>query len=60
MRFSEDLDFDNTGISLTECEELAYHITRYFAYHGIMTETKVFQKVAYHIDIKFPDVLTDW
>ncbi len=57
-RFSEDLDFDNRGISKTEFIELTEHIKKRLNLKGYKLETKVTTKWAYKCHFKFLDLLS--
>lgn len=57
QRFSEDLDFDNTGISETDFESLATVIVDGLRLEGYEVEMRLVLKGAYHCHIKFPALL---
>lgn len=56
-RFSEDLDFDNSGLTENNFEELMSIIKRSLELQGLMVEARNTYKGAYHCYIKFPDLL---
>ncbi len=57
-RFSEDLDFDNLGLSDHEIRELVEEIVRVFAVENIVVELRsaITEGKTYY-DLRFPDVL---
>lgn len=56
-RFSEDLDFDNIGITEQDFEGLSLHIQKILALEGYEVEMKSVYKGAYHCYIRFPKIL---
>ena len=56
-RFSEDLDFDNTGITEEDFDALSKVIRRGLELEGYQTEMKLVLKGAYHCHIRFPQLL---
>ena len=56
-RFSEDLDFDNFGLSFGEFENLADNIVFDMKTKGFKIEFRMVQKGAYHCYARFPDLL---
>lgn len=56
-RFSEDLDFDNFGLSFGEFENLLKKACRDMTNKGFLIEYRFVEKGAYHCYIKFPDIL---
>lgn len=56
-RFSEDLDFDNKNLSYEEFIELSEFIKRELELLGFKVETKQIRRMAFHCDIKFPQLL---
>ncbi|MEM7572351.1 MAG: nucleotidyl transferase AbiEii/AbiGii toxin family protein [Bacteroidota bacterium] len=56
-RFSEDLDFDNVGLSEAEFEETARIIRRGLELKGYVVSLKYAYKGAFHCNIKFPGLL---
>ena len=56
-RFSEDLDFDNVGLTVEEFEETARIISRGLELLGYNVTLKFAYKGAYHCSIKFPALL---
>ena len=57
QRFSEDLDFDNTGISEVDFESLSQLIEAGLEREGYQVEMRLVMKGAYHCQIKFPALL---
>ena len=56
-RFSEDLDFDNTGVTAAEFEELAAVVVRGMELEGYEVDMKMVLKDAYHCHVRFPELL---
>ncbi|MFH0928379.1 MAG: nucleotidyl transferase AbiEii/AbiGii toxin family protein [bacterium] len=56
-RFSEDLDFDNFGISSTEFADLAAQVRAGLEAYGFQTEVDVVGKNAYRCRVKLPGIL---
>jgi predicted nucleotidyltransferase component of viral defense system len=56
-RFSEDLDFDNFGLSFGEFETMLKTACRDMEYKGFLVEYRVVERGAYHCYIRFPDIL---
>ncbi|MBU1570927.1 MAG: nucleotidyl transferase AbiEii/AbiGii toxin family protein [Proteobacteria bacterium] len=56
-RFSEDLDFDNFGLSFAQFEELLRTACRDMEYKGFLIEYRIVEKGAYHCYIRFPEIL---
>jgi len=56
-RFSEDLDFDNTGVTAAEFEELAAVVVRGMKLEGYEVDMKMVRKDAYHCHVRFPALL---
>jgi len=56
-RFSEDLDFDNFGLSFAEFEELLKTACRDMEYKGFLIEYRIIERGAYHCHIRFPEIL---
>jgi predicted nucleotidyltransferase component of viral defense system len=56
-RFSEDLDFDNLGLTKKEFEQLASSIQKRLLLEGYKAEIKTVFKGAYRCYIRIPDVL---
>jgi predicted nucleotidyltransferase component of viral defense system len=56
-RFSEDLDFDNFGLSFSQFEELLKTACRDMEYKGFLVEYRVVEKGAWHCYIRFPKIL---
>lgn len=59
-RFSEDLDFDNVGLSHIEFDVLAETIRRTLGQEGYAVETKNIFRSAYTCIIKISDLLFDY
>ncbi len=57
VRFSEDLDFDNFGLSFARFEALIQAACRDMQYKGFIIEYRVLAKGAFHCYIRFPDLL---
>jgi len=56
-RFSEDLDFDNFGLSFAVFKKLLEKVAQDMAIKGFKTEFRFVEKEAFHCFIKFPDIL---
>lgn len=56
-RFSEDLDFDNFGMSFAQFEALLTAACKDMSYKGFEIEYRFVEKGAFHCYIKFPDIL---
>lgn len=56
-RFSEDLDFDNKGLSEDNFTELAEYIEKGLAKQGYEVELNTVFRRAWHCNIKFPGIL---
>lgn len=56
-RFSEDLDFDNFGLSFAQFEDLLKTACRDMEYKGFLIEYRIVEKGAYHCYIHFPEIL---
>jgi len=56
-RFSEDLDFDNFGLSFGEFESLLTNACKDMLHKGFVIEYRFTERGAYHCHIKFPDIL---
>ena len=56
-RFSEDLDFDNFGLSKKEFEEMSELIRKELSREGYNVEYRNVYKGAYHTYLKFSDIL---
>lgn len=57
VRFSEDLDFDNFGLSFARFEDLIRAACRDMQYKGFIIEYRVLEKGVFHCYIRFPDLL---
>ncbi|GBD86451.1 hypothetical protein BMS3Abin03_00371 [bacterium BMS3Abin03] len=58
-RFSEDLDFDNFGLTADEFKQLADTVKKELELEGYVVETKNVFKGAYRFYIRFPKLLFD-
>ncbi|MBU4286916.1 MAG: nucleotidyl transferase AbiEii/AbiGii toxin family protein [Proteobacteria bacterium] len=58
-RFSEDLDFDNFGLTRNEFEYLAAEIGKKLELEGYNVEIKNIFRDAYHCYVRIPDLLFD-
>jgi predicted nucleotidyltransferase component of viral defense system len=56
-RFSEDLDFDNFGLSFEQFEKLLKKTCRDMEYKGFLIEYRIIERGAYHCYIRFPEIL---
>jgi len=56
-RFSEDLDFDNFGLSFEAFERLLKDVCRDMEYKGFVIEYRMVKKGSYHCYIRFPELL---
>jgi predicted nucleotidyltransferase component of viral defense system len=56
-RFSEDLDFDNFGLSFETFQTLSKHIVSDMELKGFSVEFRTIEKGAYHCYVKFPHIL---
>ena len=56
-RFSEDLDFDNRGVTDSQLRELAQEIQHQFELEGYELELKQVTKDAWHAYFRFPGLL---
>ena len=57
QRFSEDLDFDNTGITEADFDALSRLIVAGLEREGYQADMRLVMKGAYHCHIKFPALL---
>lgn len=57
IRFSEDLDFDNFGLSFVMFEKLFQEVVRDMKVKGFSVEFRTVEKGAYHCYVKFPHIL---
>ncbi|MBU4348981.1 nucleotidyl transferase AbiEii/AbiGii toxin family protein, partial [bacterium] len=55
-RFSEDLDFDNRGLSKEDFEDLSDKILRQLELYGYSVEIQNRYKGAFHCFVKFPGI----
>jgi len=58
-RFSEDLDFDNFGLTFTQFEGLLKTACRDMEYKGFLIEYRIVEKGAWHCYIRFPKILRE-
>ena len=58
-RFSEDLDFDNYGLSFSDFTKIIQEVIRDMELKGFVIESRFVEKGAYHCYIKFPKILLD-
>ena len=58
-RFSEDLDFDNFGLTEKEFEEVSQVVKSGLELEGLQVEMQNIYKGAYHCKIKLPRILTE-
>ncbi len=56
-RFSEDLDFDNFGLTFSQFEELLKTVCRDMEYKGFLIEFRFVEKSAWRCYIRFPKIL---
>ena len=56
-RFSEDIDFDNFGLSWEEFEKVIQKVKYFLQLEGFEIEIKNIEKGAYHCYIRFPELL---
>ena len=56
-RFSEDLDFDNFGLSFTDLDKLISNTRKHLEEKGFEIEIRLVEKGAYHCYLKFPKIL---
>lgn len=56
-RFSEDVDFDNFGLSEKEFSELSEDVKRGFEAEGVQTEIRTVAKKAFRCYLKMPEIL---
>ena len=58
-RFSEDLDFDNFGLSFEDFQGLADVVVEDMRLKGFTVEFRTIEKGAYHCYVKFPHILQE-
>lgn len=58
-RFSEDLDFDNRGLSPSEFQNLSDFLQQQMQREGFLVQKKVIIKNAFHIFISFIEILSE-
>lgn len=56
-RFSEDLDFDNLGLSREDFKKLIENVKRRISLHGYKIETRIHVDTAFRVNLKFPRIL---
>jgi len=56
-RFSEDLDFDNFGLSFADFDKIIANTSQDLQDKGFETEFRIIEKGAYHCFLKFPKIL---
>jgi len=56
-RFSEDLDFDNFGLTFGQFEEALQKACRDMKAKGFLVEYRTVEQEAYHCYLKFPEIL---
>ena len=56
-RFSEDLDFDNFGLTFVQFEEVLGKACRDMKSKGFLVEYRTVKRGAYHCYIRFPEIL---
>lgn len=56
-RFSEDLDFDNFGLTFGQFEEALQKACRDMKAKGFLVEYRTVERGAYHCHLKFPEIL---
>ena len=56
-RFSEDIDFDNFGLSWQAFNGLIQEVKLFLELEGFLVETSLAAKDAFHCDLKFPKLL---
>ena len=56
-RFSEDLDFDNFGLSFSDFDKLISNTRKHLEEKGFEIEIRLVEKGAYHCYLKFPKIL---
>jgi len=59
LRFSEDIDLDNFGLTWEQFENLITEVVKLLELEGFDVELAKVAKVAFHCSIKFPKVLFD-
>ena len=59
QRFSEDLDFDNLGLTQQDCLDMGQLIKQQLQLRGLLVEIKVVSHQAYHIKVRLPKLLHD-
>lgn len=59
-RFSEDLDFDNRGISAAQFHTLAGDVARHFALEGVACDVVVKERQGTTAVLRFTDMLQRW
>lgn len=57
QRFSEDLDFDNFGLTFVQFEKALQKTCRDLEMKGFLVEYRTVEKGAYHCYLRFPEIL---
>lgn len=57
QRFSEDIDLDNFGLNWEEFDAVVKDVERFLSLEGFDVERRQIEKAAYHLILKFPDLL---
>jgi len=57
QRFSEDLDFDNFGLTFVQFEKMLQKTCRDLETKGFRVEYRMVEKGAYHCYLRFPEIL---
>jgi len=56
-RFSEDLDFDNFGLTFTQFEKTLQKTYKDMEARGFLVEYRIIERGAYHCYLRFPEIL---
>lgn len=56
-RFSEDLDFDNFGLTFKQFETVLHKACRDLESKGFLIESRIVERGAYHCYLRFPEIL---
>lgn len=59
-RFSEDLDFDNRGVTASEVHRLANDVARRFALEGVACDVMVKEHYGMTAVLRFTDIVQTW
>ena len=60
FRFSEDLNFDNLGLSQHDFEQVAAHVEKQLTRQGFVVEIRNVFKGAFHCHVKFSNILFEY